>query len=249
VRTWTLQEGEKTFKVERIRELITAVGRKPFSAARQVHILAAFDAVQVVGANALLKTLEEPPPTSTLILLGRDLDAVLPTLVSRCQVIRFGLTPPAALTELLVSRLGLSPARARTLARAAEGRVGRAFELAEAGATTEPASALWPAPGAVHAFTDALAARPAEAQAGALDALLLRVADLARLASAPETPAEALHHPEQHAAIGDQASRAPVSTWLALAAQLEEARDALTRSANARLVLDRLGRALAPYGG
>jgi DNA polymerase-3 subunit delta' len=248
-RVWELPEGEKTFKVERVRELITAVGRKPFSAPRQVHILAAFDAVQPVGANALLKTLEEPPPTSTLILLARDLDAVLPTLVSRCQVIRFGLTPPAVIAEVLTAQRGLPMARARALARAAEGRLGRALALAAAGDGPEPVVAPWPQPGAVHAFTDALAARPADVQAGVLDALLLHVADLARLAADPAAPAEALHHPEQREALGAQACRAPVPTWLALATQLEEARDALARSANARLVLDRLGRALAPYAG
>ncbi|MEB3329757.1 MAG: hypothetical protein VKQ33_11045 [Candidatus Sericytochromatia bacterium] len=248
VRVWELPEGEKTFKVERVRELITAVGRKPFSAARQVHVLAAFDALQPAGANALLKTLEEPPPTSTLILLTRDLDAVLPTLVSRCQVIRFGLTPPAAVAEVLKAERGVAHDRAWAIARACEGRLGRALTLAEAGAVSEPSPVAWPTLGAVHAFTDALAARPASGQGDALDALLLRVADLTRLAADPTAAADALHHPEQREALRAQACRAPVTTWLALASELEQTRDALARSANARLVLDKLGRALAPYG-
>ncbi|MEB3223867.1 MAG: hypothetical protein VKS61_17470 [Candidatus Sericytochromatia bacterium] len=247
-RIWDLPEGEKTFKVERVRELITAVGRKPFSAPRQVHILAAFDAVQLVGANALLKTLEEPPPTSTLILLARDLDAVLPTLVSRCQVIRFGLTPPPAIAEVLTTRLGQPPERALAIARSAEGRLGRAITRAEAGIVPELPSAAWPNPGAIHAFTDGLAGKPTDTQAAALDALLLWTADLARLAADPTAPGEALHHPEQREALWRQACQAPVATWLGLAERIEAARDALARSANARLVLDQLARALAPLG-
>lgn len=73
-----------------MRELIGAVSRKPFSRPRQVHVLTNLDALNLAGANALLKTLEEPPPTTTLVLLAGDLAGVLPTIVSRCQVVSFG---------------------------------------------------------------------------------------------------------------------------------------------------------------
>lgn len=90
LRLWDVPEGEKTFKVDHVRELISAVGRKPFSRPRQVHVLGNLDAVNPAGANALLKTLEEPPPTTTLVLLASDLEGVLPTIVSRCQLVSFG---------------------------------------------------------------------------------------------------------------------------------------------------------------
>lgn len=96
-----MPEGEKTFKVEQVRELIGAVGRKPFARPRQVHVLANLDAVNPAGANALLKTLEEPPPTTTLILLAADLAGVLPTIVSRCQPVSFGAQAgPASTAEV-----------------------------------------------------------------------------------------------------------------------------------------------------
>jgi hypothetical protein len=93
VRIWDVPEGEKTFKVEQVRELIARVQTMPLSAPRQVQILAALDQMTPTGWNALLKTLEEPPPTTIIVLLARDLAGVLPTLVSRCQLIRFGPAP------------------------------------------------------------------------------------------------------------------------------------------------------------
>jgi hypothetical protein len=82
------------------------------------------------AANAFLKTLEEPAPASLILLLTSNRSAMLPTLVSRCQPLRFEPYPERELAELLVAR-GESPAAAAALARAADGNVRKALALRE----------------------------------------------------------------------------------------------------------------------
>jgi DNA polymerase-3 subunit delta' len=65
------------------------IGLKPFSGGRKIAIIDDADFLNVEGANSLLKTLEEPPPNSLLILLGTSEQQQLPTIVSRSQTIRF----------------------------------------------------------------------------------------------------------------------------------------------------------------
>lgn len=103
----------------------------PFMGGRKVAILDDADLLNPEGANSLLKTLEEPPPRSVLILLGTSPARQLPTIRSRCQLIRFQPLPPEMVTEILVAK-GLIADRAEA-ARAAshsEGSVTRAVELA-----------------------------------------------------------------------------------------------------------------------
>lgn len=240
VRVWDVAEGEKTFKVEAVRELIQAVGFHPYQGRRKVHILAALDAVAPAGANALLKTLEEPPPDTTLILIARDLDAVLPTLVSRCQVVPFGLVPLEAIARHLEVRIGVPPEQARELAFRAEGRIGQAIALA-----SEPEVAALPRPefpnreGAL-AWADALAAKGEAEQRAALDGLLVWLRDIALVASGMGP--EALRDPASYDALARASTEAPLSAWLERARQVEAARERLDRHANARLVFDDLAK-------
>lgn len=246
VREWDVPEGEKTFKVDQVRELIAAVSCKPFSAKRQVHILAALDAIHPTGANALLKTLEEPPLTSLLILLSADLDGLLPTLRSRCQIVRFGLTPPEQLVALLRERGAEDVTRARTVALNSEGRIGLALtRLSESPNPVLP-SAPWPEAhlSGYMTWADALAARPPEEQTAALDSLLGQLRDLALLAAQPDISAERLRASDARESLRHQAASAPVTTWLQMAQEVEQAREALRRHANARLVFDALGQRL-----
>ena len=80
------------------------------------------------AGNALLKTLEEPAPQSTTILLADDEKRLLPTIVSRCQLLRFY---PVATTEIAeaLKRLGVKKEEAENLARLSHHRPGRALEL------------------------------------------------------------------------------------------------------------------------
>jgi hypothetical protein len=242
VRVWDVPEGEKTFKVEAVRELVSAVQRRPFQAPRQVHILAALDQTQPAGTNALLKTLEEPPPTTTLILLARDLENVLPTLVSRCQVVPFGLTPPEAIEAHLKGKLALDATRARLIAHQAEGRLGKAITLATEPPVPAPPIEFPAAPGMeAVAWADRLAGLPGAEQQAYLQAMLTWLRDAAWLAAGGS--AARVVRTDDLARLQGAAAHPP-ERWVAMAEAVEAARDQLERHANARLVLDHLARVL-----
>ena len=109
------------------------IALKPYLGGRKVAIIDDADHLNAPGANCLLKTLEEPPPKSILILIGTSPARQLPTIRSRCQLIRFRPLPVDSVAELLVSRqLVDDPAEARRLAQYSEGSLQQAMELADA---------------------------------------------------------------------------------------------------------------------
>ncbi|BDI31974.1 DNA polymerase III subunit delta' [Capsulimonas corticalis] len=81
------------------------------------------------SANSILKSLEEPPAYAHFILTAASTAGLLPTIVSRCQVIHFGLLPAGEIETILIARHGADPDQARFLAAYCEGRIGRAISL------------------------------------------------------------------------------------------------------------------------
>lgn len=120
-------------KEHRMREgLCHDIALKPFMGGRRVAILDDADYLNAEGANSLLKTLEEPPPRSVLILIGTSPAKQLPTIRSRCQLIRFQPLSSEAVAELLVSRGLLEDAsQAPRLARHSGGSLEQAQELTD----------------------------------------------------------------------------------------------------------------------
>ena len=105
------------------------IALKPYLGGRKVAVIDDADDLNEEGANALLKTLEEPPPRSVLILIGTTPAKQLPTIRSRCQLVRFRPLQPESVASLLVSKGYVSdPAEARRLAELGEGSVGRAWK-------------------------------------------------------------------------------------------------------------------------
>ena len=80
--------------------------RTPFLGNRKVAIINDADFLEDAGANALLKTLEEPPTDAVLILIGTSTAKQLPTIRSRCQIVRFAPLSPEVLTSILVASQG-----------------------------------------------------------------------------------------------------------------------------------------------
>jgi DNA polymerase-3 subunit delta' len=112
--------------------LCHAIRLKPFMGGRRVALIDDADFLNDESANCLLKTLEEPPPHSVLILIGTSPDRQLPTIRSRTQLIRFEPLAPETIARLLVERkIAADPAEAQRLASYAEGSLARAQELAE----------------------------------------------------------------------------------------------------------------------
>lgn len=120
-------------KEHRGREgLCHGIALKPYMGGRKVAIIDDADDLNPEGANCLLKTLEEPPPRSVLILIGTSPARQLPTIRSRCQLTRFGPLEPEVVAQLLISRNLVQEAdEARRLARYCEGSLQRALELAD----------------------------------------------------------------------------------------------------------------------
>ncbi len=130
-------EGAATYMVEQVRDLIHEVTLAPIEARRKVYILDRAEALGPQAANALLKTLEEPPEDAMLILLATGFDAVLPTIASRCQIVRFSRIPPATAVAMLVQRGGVDAAGARQALAASGGIVPRALDFLRSGERRE----------------------------------------------------------------------------------------------------------------
>jgi DNA polymerase-3 subunit delta' len=122
------EKATATITVEQIREIVRQAGYHRYAGRRRVVIVDPAEAMLPAAANALLKTLEEPPAGTGFVLIANHASALLPTIVSRCQRYRFGPVPEAELTAWLEKR-GL-PEAAR-LARVSLGCPGRALELAD----------------------------------------------------------------------------------------------------------------------
>ncbi len=122
-------EGAATYIIEQAREIIRDVNLKPVQASHKVYVIEEADRFNAESANAFLKTLEEPPDDVVIVLLTRSYEMVLPTIASRCQVVRFRPVPPSVAEALLVERLGVDTRQARAALAAAGGVVPRAEEL------------------------------------------------------------------------------------------------------------------------
>ncbi len=129
-------EGESgTLKVEQIRALQRGLSLTPYEAPHKIALLLHFEKANASAANALLKTLEEPPPKVILFLTALDGEALLPTITSRCELIRLRPLPYTTVAEGLQSRLDITAGEARLLAHIANGCPGAAIRLhAEEGA-------------------------------------------------------------------------------------------------------------------
>src|SRR5687767_15841635 len=98
--------------------VVAAASHTPFEARHRVFVLERADTMNDEAANALLKTLEEPPDYVVLLLLTDRPTQVLPTIASRCQPVRFDPVPPAALAERLQAQ-GITGPAAQAAARLA----------------------------------------------------------------------------------------------------------------------------------
>lgn len=119
-----------TIGVEQVRELIRKVRLRPYNASWRTVIVDPVDALMPQAANALLKTLEEPPPDTGFVLVTSRVSALLPTVLSRSQRVRFTAVPEKELVPWLVAR---ELPDAERIARLSLGCPGAALALGEGG--------------------------------------------------------------------------------------------------------------------
>jgi DNA polymerase III subunit delta' len=116
-----------TIKTDQVREAIDRAAYRPFEGRRRVVIVDQADALMPEAQNALLKTLEEPPPASVFVLVTARPDVLLPTVRSRCQRLRFGPLTAHDVAAVLTRDHGFSATDAQAAAAASDGSVGRAL--------------------------------------------------------------------------------------------------------------------------
>ncbi len=130
--------GAKGYLVEQVRdELVPDMWLAPADGHAKIYILERAESLGDAAANAFLKTLEEPPPRVTNILLTDDYDSVIPTITSRCQVVRFSPVPPQRAVALLAEHTGAGEDEALAALAASSGVLPRALEFLRSPARRE----------------------------------------------------------------------------------------------------------------
>jgi DNA polymerase-3 subunit delta' len=239
------EKATATIAVEQVREVVRVAQFHRYGAAKRFVIVDPAEAMLPAAANALLKTLEEPPAGTHFVLIATHGSALLPTIVSRCQRLRFGPVPEGELVPWLRAK-GFDAAEA--LARLSLGCPGRALALADGAFDERTAirdglvAAVHGELGDVFAFSEKICAGGSrqewqarvEIAIGVLEDLLR---DVVITGSEAKSPAL------------DPAAAAIVTRWTpvlypggvtAIAASIGEARDHLVANASGRTVVDAL---------
>lgn len=120
-------------RIDQIRNLIDTLSKKPYGRGRRMVLIANAHTMNPGAGNALLKVLEEPPPNTILILTAAQTSDLLPTIVSRCQHIRFRPLTVDTLTSLLMEQEGLDRKAANILSSIAGGSYTRAVTMYQDG--------------------------------------------------------------------------------------------------------------------
>lgn len=136
---------KNSLKISQIRKLRVKASFKPMESKFKVYVIADTEKLTTEAANCFLKTLEEPPEKTVIILLTSYLSLLLPTIISRCQLIRFSPLPTSKIEETLQHNLGITLAKAKLFARLSGGSLGRAvaYSTRDLSATRTMIDDLW----------------------------------------------------------------------------------------------------------
>lgn len=122
-------ERERQIKIDQVRALQRALSFKSYEGARRVVLIIEPEKMNPATANALLKTLEEPGPDTHFVLVTAEPHRLLPTVISRCQRVRFQPLDRALVARKLAELADLEPGAAHLLAGLAEGSIGKGLTL------------------------------------------------------------------------------------------------------------------------
>ncbi len=235
-------------RIEPVRQLIYDLTLKPLEAGRRVARLLRFDLAEPGAMNAFLKTLEEPPGRAVILLTAERADDLLPTIVSRCQVITLRPLPLETVRDALARRWAVPPERAAWLASLAQGRLGWAARMARDEAALEARAErlddlsrlLADTRTARFAYAERLAR--AESLDQVLDTLDVWMAFwrdvlLASASAAGEAPTP-LANPDREAEIRRLAGRLTPAAAGAVIHRLRRTGELLEKNVNTRLALE-----------
>ncbi len=118
-----------SIKIEQIRELRREIDLKPFEDRKKIYIIDQAEEMTIEASNCLLKTIEEPPDYAIIILICINTDSILPTIISRCQLIKFRLIDSSKIRKILFNKVNLEESKAELVSKLAQGSIGKAFKL------------------------------------------------------------------------------------------------------------------------
>jgi DNA polymerase-3 subunit delta' len=122
-------DDRASIKIDVVRDALERTGFRPFEGRRRVVIIRDADTLEVASQNALLKALEEPPPSTIFILTTAVPGALLPTVRSRCMRLAFGRLTARDVATVLTRDHGIAEGEALAAAALADGRIGEALAL------------------------------------------------------------------------------------------------------------------------
>jgi len=132
-----LDKGRDRIKIDEIQDLIMRMNLKPYQSGRKAVVINNAENLTKEAANCLLKTLEEPPAVTHIVLVTRNLNVILPTIRSRCIKVRFHRLSEETIERLLVEKQGLEAEAARQISLLSEGSMANALQLADKEAYAE----------------------------------------------------------------------------------------------------------------
>ena len=129
----TTEEGAQgtQIRIEQVRELRRQASLRPYEGRTRVFIIQDAELLTNEAANSLLKYLEEPPPNVLLLLLAADEDALLPTVLSRCQRLELRPMPFSSLQDVLTANYGIGEEQAALISRLSGGCPGWAISAVQ----------------------------------------------------------------------------------------------------------------------
>jgi len=231
-----------SLKIEQVRDLRHQLALTPVEGRWRVAILRRFEEATTSAANALLKTLEEPPSYVVLVVLASDADRLLPTIVSRCQQVPLRPLPIPVVQQALVERWNAEPEQAELLAHLSGGRLGWAVRtLDDSAALRRRAKRLDDLDRLLTVSTterfryaEKLARDPVATQE-ALDLWIGWWRDVLLLAAEANAP---LTNVDRKSRLDDHARHFGVERSAGVIEALRSAAERLKRNANARLTLE-----------
>jgi len=123
---WIFPSGPKRIiSIEKAKDIKNSSFLKSFSAPYKVFIVDQPERMNQEAGNSFLKTLEEPPPQVVIILISAYPERILPTLISRCQKIKFAPLPPSTTIKIIGDKFTLEPEKARLLYSFSQGNLAR----------------------------------------------------------------------------------------------------------------------------
>lgn len=232
---------KKEISIDQVRDAQSAVSLRAYEGRKKVLIVNAADRLNSSAANAFLKTLEEPPEDTIIILVTSQPHLLIPTIRSRCQEVRFRPLSDETIARFLVERKGHDRAQAAMLAAVSGGSLGKAL-------AGEPGEAASRRDSAIDVLMR-VAAEPMEERTTLAEGLakgegeaeaLIEWADLVvrdlLMASIGRT--DRLVNVDRAEDLGRIAETIPASALFGLAEEIGRARTALRARGNPRLVMD-----------